>query len=105
LNHFFAEDEDVALALWERLAAWYQRETGLRDSMLLAPLEGRNSIFALVNHAGFDTGLPRLFIDQFAKRSFFTYVQANLRANDIVAMPVLYRLVWAIRGPAPVTDG
>jgi hypothetical protein len=104
-NHFFAEDEDIAIALWERLAAWYERETGLRDSILLAPIDRRDSVFALVNHASFDTGLLRLFVQQFAKRSFFTYVQANMRANDVVAMPVLYRLVWAIRGPSPAADG
>ena len=97
-NHFFAGDEDVAVALWERLAAWYQRETGLGNSVLLAPVGDKDSAFTLVNHARFDMSLPRLALHQFAKRSFFTYVRANLQANGVVVMPVLYRLAWAGRG-------
>jgi hypothetical protein len=96
-NHFFAGDEAVVIELWEHLAAWYQRETGLDNSMLLAPVQGQESAFTLVNHAHFDMSLPRLAMHQFAKRSFFTYVRANLNANGVVVMPVLYRLTWAGR--------
>jgi hypothetical protein len=91
-NHFVAHDEEIAVALWEHLAAWYQRETGLDNSMLLAPTEERRSTFNLVNHAAFDLSLPTLARRQFAKRSFFTYVRANLATNAVTAQPVLYRL-------------
>ncbi|MGH8885964.1 MAG: hypothetical protein ACRDYX_12470 [Egibacteraceae bacterium] len=99
-NHFFADDEGVALALWERLAAWYEREAGLRNSVLLAPAEGWDSAFALVNHARFDASLPRLALHQFAKRSFFSYVRANLRANGVAVLPALYRVTWAGMAPS-----
>lgn len=99
-NHFLAADEGVAVALWDCLAGWYQRETGLDNSVLLAPAQGQPSVFAIVNHARFAMSLPGLAVRQFAKPSFYRYVQANLRANGVVAVPALYRLAWAGRGQA-----
>lgn len=94
-NHFAAGSDEVdtetAIALWEHLAGWYVKETGLTNSTLLAPTG--ESDFLLVNHARWDTSLPRLAADQFRKSTFRTYVRANLRANDVIAMPALYRLV------------
>jgi len=92
-NHFWGADQQLAVALWERLAAWYQRETGLRNSVLLAPPDSDARTFALVNHASFDLSLPALVWRQFARRTFRTYVKANLAANDVTASPGLYRLV------------
>ena len=89
-NHFTADDPQVALELWDRLAGWYAVETGLENSTLLQPIGDADYIF--VNHARWDRSLPRLLLEQFGKRSFWTYVRANLRANRTVAMPVLYRL-------------
>jgi hypothetical protein len=93
-NHFAALGDDVglpvALGLWEHMAAWYGTETGLTNSTLLVP--AGDSDYLMVNHARWDIGLPRLAAAQFLKRSFRSYVQANLRAHHIVAMPVLYRL-------------
>jgi hypothetical protein len=91
-NHFLADDRELAIELWERLAAWYGVETGLDNSVLLAPVEGERSDFAIVNHARFADSLLRLALQQFAKRSFYTYVRANMRANRVTAVPVLYRL-------------
>ncbi len=92
-NHFLAVDQQVAVALWVRLAAWYERETGLRNSVLLAPADGQAPAFTLVNHASFDLSLPALAWRQFARRSFYTYVRANLAANNVTVVPGLYRLV------------
>jgi hypothetical protein len=89
-NYFVAEDPSVALDLWEHLAAWYAAETGLDNSTLLGPIGPSDYVF--VNHARWDMSLPRFAVTQFGKRSFFTYVLANLRANRVAAMPVLYRL-------------
>ena len=89
-NFFVAEDPAVALDLWDRLAAWYAVETGLDNSTLLGPTGPADYVF--VNHARWDTSLPRFALGQFGKRSFFTYVLANLRANHVAAMPILYRL-------------
>jgi hypothetical protein len=89
-NFFVAEDPAVALDLWEHLAAWYAVETGLDNSTLLGPIGPADYVF--VNHARWDMSLPRFAVTQFAKRSFYTYVLANLRANGTAAMPILYRL-------------
>lgn len=81
---------DSATELWEHLAAWYVAETGLTNSTLLGPTEPSDYLF--VNHASWNVGLARFTATQFRKKSFRTYVRANLAANRIVAMPVLYRL-------------
>jgi hypothetical protein len=89
-NFFVAEDPGVALDLWDHLAAWYAVETGLDNSTLLGPIGPADYVF--VNHARWDMSLPRFALTQFGKRSFFSYVLANLRANRVAAMPILYRL-------------
>lgn len=97
-NYFVAEDAAVMLDLWDYLAGWYEVETGLDNSTLLVPQEGGRSDYVAVNNARWDAGLPRFLFRQFSKRSFRTYVQANLEANHVGAMPVLYRLASAGRG-------
>ncbi|HEX6472269.1 MAG TPA: hypothetical protein VF069_24470 [Streptosporangiaceae bacterium] len=89
-NHFTAEDAGVAARLWEHLAGWYVAETGLDNSVLLEPTDAAPYVF--VNHARWDGGLVRFAIRQFAKPSFARYVRGNLRANKVVAMPVLFAL-------------
>ncbi|WP_329500584.1 hypothetical protein [Kitasatospora herbaricolor] len=89
-NHFVAQDPAVALELWDHLAGWYARETGLDNSTLLQPLG--DSDYAFVNHARWDVGLPEFLLRQLAKPSFRSYVQTNLLVNRTGAMPVLYRL-------------
>jgi hypothetical protein len=89
-NYFVAEDPEVALELWDYLADWYRIETGLDNSTLLAPIGAADYVF--VNHARWDYSLPRFMLNQFAKPSFFSYVQANMKANRVGAMPILYRM-------------
>jgi hypothetical protein len=89
-NHFVAEDPDVALQLWDYLADWYRIETGLDNSTLLTPIGAADYVF--VNHARWDYSLPRFMVHQFTKPSFFSYVRANLQANRVGAMPILYRI-------------
>ncbi|TWP38323.1 hypothetical protein [Leekyejoonella antrihumi] len=83
-------DTEAAINVWEHLAAWYIAQTGLTNSALLAPTGPCD--YVLVNHARWDTGLPTLAARQFSKRTFHTYVRANLRDNHLIAMPALYRL-------------
>ncbi len=99
-NYFVADEADVALRLWDHLARWYEVETGLDNSTLLVPLEGERSDYLAINHARWDLSVPRLMSRQFGKRSFRTFVQANLAANRVGAMPVLYRLARPERGAA-----
>lgn len=89
-NHFVAEDPAVALELWDHLAGWYARETGLDNSTLLQPIGDAD--YAFVNHARWDVGLPRFLARQLAKPSFRSYVQTNLLVNRTGVMPVLYHL-------------
>lgn len=89
-NFFVAGDPAVALGLWDHLAAWYTVETGLDNSTLLSPIGPADYVF--VNHARWDMSLPRFTVTQFGKRSFYTYVLANLRANRVASMPILYHL-------------
>lgn len=89
-NHFTTEDPAPGLALWDHVAGWYAKETGLANSLVMVPLEP--APWAFVNHARWDCGLGTLARRQFAKASFRTFVLANLRAGGIVASPALYRL-------------
>jgi hypothetical protein len=89
-NYFAAEDPAVALEVWDHLAAWYTVETGMDNSTLLGPVGPSDYVF--VNHARWDMSLPRFAARQFGKRTFYTYVLANLRANATAAMPILYHL-------------
>jgi hypothetical protein len=91
-NYFVADDARVMLQLWDYLAGWYAVETGLDNSTLLVPLEGERSDYLAINNARWDESLPRFLWRQFSRKSFRTYVLANLEANRVGAMPVLYRL-------------
>jgi len=90
-NYFVADDANVALELWDYLAGWYEVETGLDNSTLLVPLEDEASDYLAINNARWGGSLPRLLFRQLSKKSFRTYVQANLEANRVGAMPILYR--------------
>jgi hypothetical protein len=89
-NYFVADDAAVALQLWDYLAGWYAVETGLENSTLLEPIGEADYVF--VNHARWDHSLPRFMLRQLTKPSFRAYVLANLQANRVGAMPILYRL-------------
>jgi hypothetical protein len=88
-NYFVAEDPEVALALWDHLAGWYQHATGLDNSTLLAPLEPDD--FVMVNHARWDQRLPTVLLQQFLRPGFRSFVLANLLANRTGAMPILLK--------------
>jgi hypothetical protein len=88
-NYFVAEDPEVALALWDHLAGWYQHATGLDNSTLLVPLERDD--FAVVNHARWDQRLPTVLLQQFLRPGFRSFVLANLLVNRTGAMPILLK--------------
>jgi len=91
-NYFVGEDPDLAAELWEYLSGWYAAETGLNSATLLEPLEGEQSDYVLINHARWDGSLPMFAARQLPKKTFRSYMLANLKANHVAAMPVLYRL-------------
>lgn len=90
-NYFFADSTERNLALWEYTAGWFQKETGLDNSTVLLPTEGQDSRYNIINHCRWDKltdVLPSLIF----KRTFRSYVLANFEANDVAAMPILYRM-------------
>jgi hypothetical protein len=91
-NYFAGENRDRAVELWDYLAGWYETETGLDNSTLLAPLEGEKSDYVMINHARWDHSLPVFIARQLPKKTFRSYLLANLTANHVTAMPVLYHL-------------
>jgi hypothetical protein len=91
-NYLAGNDLGLAVELWEYLSGWYEAETGLNSATLLAPLEGEQSDYVLINHARWDGSLPMFAARQLPKKTFRTYLLANLKANHVAAMPVLYRL-------------
>jgi hypothetical protein len=91
-NYFVGDDPQVTLELWDYLADWYEVETGLDTSVVLAPLEGEHSDYLIINYAHWDERFPRLLWRQLSKKSFRNYLLANLTANRVGAMPVLYQL-------------
>lgn len=86
------DNPDTMLELFDYLAGWYEVETGLDNTTLLVPLEGDKSGYVAINHARWEASLPRFAWQQFSKKSFRSYVLANLRANHVGAIPVLYQL-------------
>jgi len=91
-NYFVGDDPGLAVELWDYLAGWYEAETGLDNSTLLAPIEGEKSDYVMINHARWDGSLPLFAARQLPKKTFRSYMLANLTAHHIAAMPVLYRL-------------
>lgn len=90
-NYFFAADTARNLAVWEYTAGWFQQETGLDNSTVLLPDAGEASQYNIINHCRWD-GLDDILPSLIFKRSFRDYVLANFEANEVAAMPVLYRM-------------
>jgi hypothetical protein len=91
-NYLAGDNVGLGVELWEYLSGWYQAETGLDSATLLAPLEGERSDYLLINHARWNGSLPMFAARQLPKKTFRSYLLANLKANHLAAMPVLYRL-------------
>ena len=91
-NHFAADDPDVMLELWEYLADWYVKETGLDNSVALVPERAEASPYRIVNWARWESGALRHFWRQLSKKAFWRYVTQNLDANHAASMPIYCRL-------------
>jgi hypothetical protein len=90
-NYFYADSLAQNLAVWEYTAGWFQKETGLDNSTVLAPTQPDLSQYTLINHCRWDRlsdVLPSLVF----KRSFRDFVLAHFDANDTAPMPILYKL-------------
>ena len=90
-NYFFADSTEQNLAVWEYTAGWFQKETGLDNSTVLLPIEAQGSRYNIINHCRWDK-LTDILPSLIFKRTFRSYVLANFEANDVAAMPILYRM-------------
>jgi hypothetical protein len=90
-NHFTAEDPERALEAWEELTGWYTTKTGVNNSTLLQPIG--ESPYAFVNYVRLPHGPVRFMLDQLSRPSFYTFVRTKLRANGMVALPLLCEAV------------
>jgi hypothetical protein len=91
-NYFFADSVDRNLAVWDYTAGWFQAETGLDNSTVLLPVDPDRSKYSIINHCRWDS-LGRVLPSLIFKKSFHSYVLDNFAANNVAAMPILYRLV------------
>ncbi|QPH38904.1 hypothetical protein [Pedobacter endophyticus] len=90
-NYFLANSLQKNLSIWEYTAGWFQEETGLYNSTVLLPIDQRNSEYTIINHCRWNKIsdiLPSLIF----KKSFHSYVLDNFYANEVAAMPILYKL-------------
>jgi len=90
-NYFYADDRELVLPVWEYTGRWFTKKTGLDNSTLLMPVGGEQCEYAVINHCRWDTSLdiiPHLIF----RPSLRPYVLGNFSANDIVAIPILYKL-------------
>lgn len=90
-NYFVADNVAQNLAVWNYTAGWFQAETGLDNSTVLLPIDAAQSSHSIVNHCRWDS-LGRILPSLIFKKTFRTYVLENFAANNVAAMPVLYRL-------------
>lgn len=88
-NYFFADNLQQNIDVWEYTAGWFQQETGLDNSTVLLPIE--YSQYTIINHCRWDKWtniIPSLIF----KKSFSHYVLENFYANNVAAIPILYKM-------------
>jgi hypothetical protein len=90
-NYFYADQVKQNLQVWEYTAGWFQDQTGLDNSTLILPDQVNENSYKIINHCRWDhliNILPSLIF----KKSFKEFVLNNFEANNVAAMPILYRL-------------
>lgn len=90
-NYFYADDKEQNLGIWEYTAGWFQQETDLHNSTVLMPDANSNTQYTIINHCRWNS-MWDILPDLLFKRSFRTYVLDNFKANNVAAIPILYRL-------------
>lgn len=89
-NYFYSEDTQTLLDVWHYTAGWWTEKANLTNSTPLQPvLEGAK--YNLINHCRWEKlldVLPSLIF----KPSMKNFVLKNFTENNIVAMPILYKL-------------
>lgn len=90
-NFFVAENKEQNLGIWEYTAGWFQDQTNLKNSTLFDSIDTISNTYSVINHCrwdGFFDILPSLIF----KKTFKSYVLDNFAANNVAAIPILYKL-------------
>ena len=90
-NYFFSKDTQPLLDVWEYTAGWWTKKANLTNSTPLQPIE-EGSEYSLINHCRWNKlmdVLPSLLFKPTLKQ----FVLKNFTVNEIVAMPILYKVV------------
>jgi hypothetical protein len=90
-NFFVAKDKNQNLRIWEYTAGWFQDQTSLDNSTLFSSIDTKRNLYSVINHCRWDSFmnvLPSLIF----KNTFKKYVLDNFEANNVAAIPILYRL-------------
>jgi len=90
-NYFYAEDTSTLLDVWEYTAGWWTAKANLTNSTPIQPVE-EGSQYNLINHCRWDKFI-HVFPSLAFKPSLKKFVIKNFTVNNIVAMPILYKLV------------
>ena len=77
--------------MWEYTAGWFQDQTGLDNSTVILPDVVKENSYKIINHCRWDQ-LIDIMPSLIFKRSFRKFVLSNFEANNVAAMPILYRL-------------
>jgi|TARA_B110000238_G_C16115847_1_gene434794 hypothetical protein len=95
-NYFYCKDEKTVLDVWKYTAGWWTENANLTNSTPLSPLN-KKCDYALINHCKWNRLidiLPILILGRIGIiKGLNSFVLKNFIANQIVAMPVLYRLL------------
>ena len=95
-NYFYCKDEETVLDVWKYTAGWWTAKANLTNSTPLSPFDQQGA-FSLINHCKWNHWsqiIPILILGKLGLiRGLNNFVLKNFTANEIVAMPVLYRLV------------
>jgi hypothetical protein len=101
-NYFSGGELTETIGVWERLADWYERKTGLTTSTLLSPTSA--SPITVVNHARWEIGMAHLAALQFLHPSFRRDVLARLRQAGIHSRPIFFDLAFTSQKQATTTS-
>lgn len=95
-NYFYCKDQKAVLDVWKYTAGWWTANANLTNSTPLSPLD-ENGPFSLINHCKWNRWseiLPILILGKLGIiKGLNNFVLKNFTANEIVAMPVLYKLL------------
>ena len=96
-NYFYSKNTQTVLDVWEYTAGWWTAKANLTNSTPLLPLND-DSQYSLINHCRWDhlfDVIPTLILGRLGiKPGLNNFVLKNFTENNIVAMPILYKLAF-----------